>query len=102
MKEYVIREGIHIILSVSCIVICLCATTGTYVWRQMLKIYLKRLIALKFVSNQVHQSEVEAQADDPTKRQNTVKPEVKNTDGELLAFKNEADIYFKQLNAAWE
>lgn len=78
---------------------------GTYVWRQMLKIHLKRLFAfkLKFLSNRVHQSteEVEAQADDPTKTQNTVKTEVKSTDGELLAFKNETDIYFKQLKDMW-
>lgn len=57
------------------------------------------MFLLKFTSNQVNQSEEEIE--DPTKKQDILRSQVKNTDGEQLAFKDETGIYFKQLQDMW-
>lgn len=98
-----VREGLHIIIGSSVNVLCLCSITGTYVWREMFKIYLKRLFICKPTQKRVHQYG-DNEVDDPTNRQCRSKSQVKNTDGKPLAFnlREEADIYFKQLDALWK
>jgi hypothetical protein len=73
----------------ACNVIAICAITGTYVWREM----VKNMFVWKSNQRRVHQSDVE----NPAKKQN----QVKNTDGVQLAFNNETDLYFKQLDLQW-
>jgi hypothetical protein len=66
----------------------------------MLKLYLKRLFIWKRLTRRVHQSD--ENVEDPTKQQNRLKSQVKSTDGVQLTFKDEADIYFRQLDLVWK
>jgi hypothetical protein len=58
---------------------------------------IRRLFVLKSVQTRVHQSDVE----DSAKKQNQIKSQLKSTDGVQLAFTNETDVYFRQLDLLW-
>lgn len=82
------RGSINLVISVNTNLIVVVGITGTNVWRDNLKQYLRNIFFCFYHPNKVDALEVN---------------HIKNTDGRQLAFNldQEAEIYFKQLEAAW-